>query len=60
MQVQHLGRTLVELWRVMEMPIEEQIRFDPVTRLITSTFGEVQGPGSLSVDVIEQVHFPKL
>lgn len=41
------------------MPIEEQTRFDHVMRLITSTADEVLSPGSLSVDVIEQVHlFP--
>ncbi|KAI3445184.1 hypothetical protein Pfo_001849 [Paulownia fortunei] len=54
LKVQDLGRTLVELWSLMDMLIEEQTRFDHVTRLITSTADEVLSPGSLSVDVIEQ------
>ncbi|EYU26921.1 hypothetical protein ABFS82_02G107900 [Erythranthe guttata] len=54
LKVQHLGRTLLELWSLMDMPIEEQTRFHHVTRLIGSTAGEVLIPGSLSVDVIEQ------
>lgn len=59
MQVQDLGRTLIELWSLMDMPIQEQKRFDHVTSLITSTADEVSSPGSLSIDVIEQVHrFP--
>ncbi|KAK6119185.1 hypothetical protein DH2020_047079 [Rehmannia glutinosa] len=54
LKVQDLGRNLVELWSLMDMPVEEQTRFDHVTRLITTTADEVLSPGSLSVDVIEQ------
>ena len=46
----------------MDTPVEEQNKFNHVTHLITLTADEVVSPGSLSVDVIEQVcpfHFPK-
>lgn len=39
----------------MHTPGEERKRFDHVMCLITSTADEVVSPGSLSVDVIEQV-----
>ncbi|PIN14063.1 hypothetical protein CDL12_13300 [Handroanthus impetiginosus] len=54
LKVKDLGKTLIELWNLMDMPVEEQTRFDYVTRLISSTADEVLSPGSLSVDVIEQ------
>ncbi|KAL8546983.1 hypothetical protein ACS0TY_006632 [Phlomoides rotata] len=54
LQVQDFGRSLKELWSLMDMPIQDQKRFDHVTRLITSAADEVLSPGSLSVDVIEQ------
>ncbi|KAK4410876.1 microtubule-associated protein 5 [Sesamum angolense] len=54
LKAQDLGRTLKELWVLMDMPVEEQTRFYHVTSLITSTADEVSSPGSLSIDVIEQ------
>ncbi|KAL0464235.1 UNVERIFIED_CONTAM: microtubule-associated protein 5 [Sesamum latifolium] len=54
LKAQDLGRTLKELWGLMDMTVEEQTRFDHVTRVITSTADEVSSPGSLSIDVIEQ------
>lgn len=54
-QVQDLGRALIELWNLMDTPIEEQKRFDHVTHLITSTVDDVVRQECLSVKVIEQV-----
>ncbi|KAL6570185.1 hypothetical protein OROMI_014699 [Orobanche minor] len=54
LKVQYLGRTLVELWSLMDMLLDEKKRFDHVTRLITCSADEVSSPGSLSVDIIEQ------
>ncbi|GFP93936.1 65-kda microtubule-associated protein 5 [Phtheirospermum japonicum] len=54
LKVQDLGRTLVELWSLLDMPLDEQRKFDHVTRLITSNADEILGPGSLSIDIIEQ------
>ncbi|XP_042065049.1 65-kDa microtubule-associated protein 5 [Salvia splendens] len=54
LQAQNYGRTLMELWSLMDTPVEEQNKFNHVTHLITLTVDEVVSPGSLSVDVIEQ------
>lgn len=53
-KLQDFGRTLIELWSLMDTSVEEQKRFDHVTCLITSFVDEVSKPGSLSLDVIEQ------
>lgn len=39
----------------MDMPFDEQKRFDHVTCLISASIDEVNGQGYLSLDVIEQV-----
>ncbi|CAA3013762.1 65-kDa microtubule-associated 5 [Olea europaea subsp. europaea] len=52
--VQDIGRALIELWNLMDTPIEEQKRFDHVTHLITSTVDDVVRQECLSVKVIEQ------
>ncbi|KAK4417223.1 hypothetical protein Salat_2547900 [Sesamum alatum] len=50
-------KILAELfWGLMDMPIEEQRRFDHVTCLITSIADEVSSPGSLFIDAIKQVY----
>ncbi|KAL3629959.1 hypothetical protein CASFOL_026271 [Castilleja foliolosa] len=54
LKVQDLGRTLVELWSLMDTPLDEQRKFDHVTPLITSNADEILSPGSLSIDIIEQ------
>ncbi|KAL6563019.1 hypothetical protein OROHE_005606 [Orobanche hederae] len=54
LKVQYLGRTLVELWNLMDMLLDEKKRFDHVTRLTTCSADEVLSPGSLSVDIIGQ------
>ncbi|KAG8391074.1 hypothetical protein BUALT_Bualt01G0150000 [Buddleja alternifolia] len=54
LKVQDLGRTLIELWNLMDMPNEEQTRFNHAIHLITSTADEIRSPGCLSDDVIEQ------
>ncbi|RWR74757.1 65-microtubule-associated protein 5-like protein [Cinnamomum micranthum f. kanehirae] len=53
-KIQELGSTLVELWNLMDMPLEEQKRFDRVTCLISASIDEVSGQGYLALDVIEQ------
>lgn len=39
----------------MDMPLEEQKRFNRVTCLISASIDEVSGQGYLALDVIEQV-----
>ncbi|KAJ1382243.1 Microtubule associated protein, partial [Sesbania bispinosa] len=54
-KVQELAKTLVELWDLMETPIDEKKAFSHVTRLISASVDEVSTQGCLSADVIEQV-----
>lgn len=46
---------MVELWDLMETPVDEQKDFRHVTSLISLSVDEVSKEGCLSVDVIEQV-----
>ncbi|XP_019151778.1 PREDICTED: 65-kDa microtubule-associated protein 5 [Ipomoea nil] len=52
-KLQDLGRTLKELWNLMDTPIKEQQRFDHVICLISSSVDEVLSQGSLAIEVIE-------
>ncbi|KAG7948591.1 hypothetical protein I3843_13G015100 [Carya illinoinensis] len=53
-KLQDLGRTLVELWNLMETSLDEQKRFEHVTSLISSSVDEVLRQGCLALDVIEK------
>ncbi|KAK7314070.1 hypothetical protein VNO77_39279 [Canavalia gladiata] len=53
-KIQGLAKLLVELWDLMEAPLEEQKAFSHVTRLISASVDEVSTQGCLSLDVIEQ------
>ncbi|OAY77610.1 65-kDa microtubule-associated protein 5 [Ananas comosus] len=54
-KLQDLGSTLIELWNLMDTPVDEQKRFDHVTSLISATSDAVTCNGCLALDVIEQV-----
>ncbi|CAA7400090.1 unnamed protein product [Spirodela intermedia] len=53
-KLQDLGGTLIELWHLMETPLEEQKKFEFVTRLLSLSVDEVLDKGCLSMGVIEQ------
>ncbi|XP_057977582.1 65-kDa microtubule-associated protein 5 isoform X2 [Malania oleifera] len=53
-KLQDLGRTLIELWNLMDTPVVEQKKFDNVTCLISSSVDEVSTRGCLALDVVEQ------
>ncbi|KAE8670629.1 65-kDa microtubule-associated protein 1 [Hibiscus syriacus] len=55
MRLQYLGSTLIELWDLLDTPPVEQKRFEHATSLISSSVYEVLRPGSLGLDIIEQV-----
>ncbi|XP_057453532.1 65-kDa microtubule-associated protein 5 [Lotus japonicus] len=55
LKVQELTKFLVDLWDLIETPIDEQKAFNHVTRLISASVDEVSTHGCLSSDVIEQV-----
>ncbi|AET02086.2 microtubule associated protein, MAP65/ASE1 family protein [Medicago truncatula] len=54
-QVQELAKFCVELWDLMEIPIEEQKAFSHVIRLISASVDEVSIQGGLSSDVEVEV-----
>ncbi|XP_024021141.1 65-kDa microtubule-associated protein 5 [Morus notabilis] len=53
-KLQGLGKTLIELWNLMDTPIIDRKQFDHVTSLISSSTDEVSRQGCLSLQVIEQ------
>lgn len=53
-KLQELGRTLEELWSLMDASAEEQMKYRHVTCLVSSSIDEVSKQGCLSLDVIEQ------
>ncbi|KAG1327748.1 65-kDa microtubule-associated protein 5 [Cocos nucifera] len=53
-KLQDLGSTFIELWNLMDTPVDVQKRFDHVTCLISASVDTVLDQGSLSLDVIEQ------
>eukprot|EP01018_Ginkgo_biloba_P035213 Gb_27482 [translate_table: standard] len=53
-KIQELGTTLIELWNLMDAPLEEQKHFDHVTSYISASVDEVSGPRALALEIIEQ------
>uniref|UniRef100_A0ACD5TLA5 Uncharacterized protein n=1 Tax=Avena sativa TaxID=4498 RepID=A0ACD5TLA5_AVESA len=54
-KLQNLGSTLIELWSLMDTPLDEQKCFDHVTSLISVSPNTVMPPGCLAHDLIEKV-----
>lgn len=54
-QIKELGTSMMELWSLMETPVEERQIFQHVTCLISASEDEISGPSSLSVETIEEV-----
>lgn len=54
-KLQDLGSTLIELWNLMDTPIDEQKCFDHVTSLISVSPNTVMPQGCLAHDLIEKV-----
>lgn len=55
MQLQELATQLIDLWNLMDTPVEERSLFDHVTCNISASVDEVTVPGALALDLIEQV-----
>ncbi|XP_042489041.1 65-kDa microtubule-associated protein 5 isoform X2 [Macadamia integrifolia] len=53
-KLQDLGSTLMELWNLMDTPVDEQKRFDHVTSLISASVSDVPRQESLALGVIEE------
>ncbi|XP_016482832.1 65-kDa microtubule-associated protein 5 [Nicotiana tabacum] len=54
-RLQDLGSSLIELWNLMDMPMEEQLKFNHITSLVSSSIDEVSKQGSLAIHIVEQV-----
>ncbi|TYG60190.1 hypothetical protein ES288_D07G048500v1 [Gossypium darwinii] len=54
-RLQDLGTTMLELWNLMDTPIEEQQMFQNVTCNIAASEHEITEPNTLSVDFIKYV-----
>lgn len=59
MQLQDLATSMLELWNLMDTPIEEQQMFQNVTANIAASEDEITEPNMLCVDFIKYVRcFP--
>ena len=56
-QLQDLAMTMVELWTMMDTPVEEQQMFQNVTLTIAAAENELTEPNSLSLEIINDVLF---
>ena len=56
-QLQDLATTMLELWNLMDTPIEEQQMFQTVTCNIAASEHEITEPNTLSVDFINCVSY---
>ncbi|KAE8729922.1 65-kDa microtubule-associated protein 3 [Hibiscus syriacus] len=54
-RLQDLATTMLELWNLMDTPIEEQQMFQNVTRNVAASEHEITEPNTLSVDFINYV-----
>ncbi|KAL8505492.1 hypothetical protein ACS0TY_016661 [Phlomoides rotata] len=53
-KLQELATQLIDLWNLMDTPPEERRLFDHVTSNISASVDEVNVPGALDLDLIEQ------
>ncbi|KAK7288483.1 hypothetical protein RIF29_01943 [Crotalaria pallida] len=53
-KLQELASQLIDLWNLMDAPLEERRLFDHVTCNISTPVDEVTVPGALALDLIEQ------
>lgn len=54
-----LGASLIELWSLMNTPVDEQQMFEQVTCIISAE-EEIWNPRSLSLETLEQVSYINL
>ncbi|XP_027341493.1 65-kDa microtubule-associated protein 1-like [Abrus precatorius] len=53
-KLQELASQLIDLWNLMDTPMEERRLFDHVTCNMSTSVNEVTVPGALALDLIEQ------
>lgn len=55
MQLQDLAATMVELWNLMDTPVEEQQNFQNVTKNLAASEDEIIETNTLSLDFVNYV-----
>jgi hypothetical protein len=56
LQLRDLGMSLIELWNLMDTPLEDQQSFQHITCNIAVTEEDITLPGSLALGIIDQVN----
>ncbi|KHN30878.1 65-kDa microtubule-associated protein 1 [Glycine soja] len=59
-KLQELASQLIDMWNLMDTPIEERRLFDHVTCNISASVDEVTVPGALALDLIAEVEVERL
>jgi Ase1/PRC1/MAP65 family protein len=54
-QLQDLASSMLELWNLMDTPLEEQQMFQNLTCNIAASEHEITGPNTLSTDFLSYV-----
>ncbi|XAR64398.1 hypothetical protein NMG60_11024717 [Bertholletia excelsa] len=53
-KLHHLGKSLTNLWNLMDAPYEDRQLFSHITSLLSAPSAEISIPGSLTQDIIQQ------
>uniref|UniRef100_M1CUA1 PLE n=3 Tax=Solanum tuberosum TaxID=4113 RepID=M1CUA1_SOLTU len=53
-KLHQLGKSLTNLWNLMDTPQKDRARFSNVTALISLSSKDISTPGSLTLDIIQQ------
>ncbi|KAL3649882.1 hypothetical protein CASFOL_006285 [Castilleja foliolosa] len=53
-KLQQLGKTLFDLWNLMDTPYKDRQQFLHVTSLSSMASAEISTPGSLTLDIVQQ------
>ncbi|KAJ7945545.1 65-kDa microtubule-associated protein 8 [Quillaja saponaria] len=54
-KLHQLGKALTDLWDLMDAPYDDRPLFSHVTNLLSVSSAEVSEPGSLTIDIMQQV-----
>lgn len=53
-KLHHLGKTLSNLWNLMDTPYRDRQSFSHVINLLSASSAEVSDPGSLTLEIVQQ------
>lgn len=58
LQLKYLGKALTNLWNLMGTPYEDRRTFSHLSSLLSVSQTDVLEPGSLTINIIQQVCLP--